>query len=91
MPTKQGDLALLDDPVAQELLRAPLPARLAYVWPDGTPRVVPIGFHWDGQDLVIGTPPGAPRPASSVDAAPQRRALPIRLPPGRRAGRCCHT
>jgi PPOX class probable F420-dependent enzyme len=64
MPTKQGDLALLDDPVAQELLRAPLPARLAYVWPDGTPRVVPIGYHWDGQDLVIGTPPGAPKVAA---------------------------
>jgi hypothetical protein len=28
MPMRQGDVALLDDPVAQELLRAPLPARL---------------------------------------------------------------
>jgi hypothetical protein len=53
MPTKQGDVALQNDPVAQELRRAPLPARLAYVWPDGTPRVVPAGFHWDGHDLVL--------------------------------------
>ena len=55
MPTKQGDVALLDDPVAQELLRARIPARLAYVWPDGTPRVVPINFHWTGAQLVLGT------------------------------------
>jgi hypothetical protein len=61
MPTRQGDLALLDDPVAQRLLRSPAPARLAYVWTDGTPRVVPIGFHWNGTELVLGTPPDAPK------------------------------
>ena len=37
MPTQQGDVALLDDPVAQRLLQSPAPARLAYVWTDGTP------------------------------------------------------
>jgi hypothetical protein len=61
MATKQGDVALLNDPVAQELLQAPIPAQLAYVWRDGTPRVIPIGFHWDGHDLVFGTPPNAPK------------------------------
>lgn len=61
MPTKQGGLELLNDPVAQEMLQAPFPMRLAYNWTDGTPRVVPIGFHWDGTDLVIGSPPGAPK------------------------------
>jgi hypothetical protein len=45
MQTKQGTLAWLDDPVAQTLLHSTIPARLAYVWPDGTPRVVPIWFH----------------------------------------------
>ena len=54
MPTEQGDLALLDDPVAQELLHSTNLARLAYVWRDGTPRVVPIWFHWDGEELVLG-------------------------------------
>jgi hypothetical protein len=29
MATKQGDLALLNEPVAQELLRSRIPARLA--------------------------------------------------------------
>lgn len=63
MPTKQGSLELLNDPIAQELLQAPFPLRLAYVWTDGTPRVVPIGFHWNGSELVIGSPPGAPKVA----------------------------
>ncbi len=61
MVTRQGDVSLLNDAVAQELLRAKVPAHLAYVWPDGTPRVVPIGFHWTGAEVVLGTPPDAPK------------------------------
>ena len=61
MPTRQGDPALLDDPVAQRLLQSTIPARLAYNWHDGTPRVVPIGFHWNGTEIVLGTPPDAPK------------------------------
>jgi hypothetical protein len=67
MPTRQGDLALLDDPVAQDLLLSRAPARLAYVWTDGTPRVVPIGFHWNGTQLVLGTQPDAPKTKALVD------------------------
>jgi len=61
MPTKQGSLALLDDPVAQELLRSTSLAHLAYVWRDSTPRVVPIWFHWNGKEIVLGTPAKAPK------------------------------
>ncbi len=61
MPTEQGSLALLDDPVAQRLLQSTIPARFAYTWTDGTPRVVPIVFHWNGQEIVLGTPPDAPK------------------------------
>jgi hypothetical protein len=61
MPTRQGDLSLLHDPVAQELLRGRIPARLAYTWTDGTPRVVPIGAYWNGEELIMGTPPRAPK------------------------------
>ena len=61
MATRQGDLALLDDPVAQRLLRSTIPARVAYVWTDGTPRVVPINFHWNGREIVLGTPLDAPK------------------------------
>jgi hypothetical protein len=61
MTSPQGDIALLDDPVAQELLHSTLPAHFAYTWTDGTPRVVPIGFHWNGTELVFGTPVDAPK------------------------------
>lgn len=61
MPTKQGDTAILDNPIAQELLHSTVPARLAYIWNDGTPRVVPIWFHWNGQEIVMGTPLKAPK------------------------------
>jgi PPOX class probable F420-dependent enzyme len=53
----KGNLDLLNDPVAQELLGSTLPAQLAYVARDGTPRVVPIWFLWNGAELVMGTPP----------------------------------
>ena len=56
-----GDLAVLADPVAQELLKSATPARLGYVWRDGTPRVVPIWFHWNGKEIVFGTPQKAPK------------------------------
>ena len=61
MPSKQGDLALLDNPLAQELLHSTIPARLAYVWKDGTPRVIPICFHWNGNEIVAGSPITAPK------------------------------
>ena len=61
MPTKQGSLDLLNDPIAQELLFAPIPAHLSYVWTDGSPRVVPITFTWTGKELVTGTPHNAPK------------------------------
>jgi hypothetical protein len=45
------------DPVVQELLRAPIPARLAYVAPDNTPRVVPVSYLWNGESIVFASPP----------------------------------
>jgi hypothetical protein len=57
--TKQGDVSLLNDPVAQTLLHSRNPARLAYLWRDGTPRVVPIWSHWTGKEIVLGTAPTA--------------------------------
>ena len=62
--TSARALPQLNDPVAQTLLRSAVPARLAYVWHDGTPRVVPIWFHWDGTEVVLGTPPDAPKVAA---------------------------
>jgi translation initiation factor IF-1 len=61
MTMVKGGTELLQDPVAQELLASRIPARLAYNWTDGTPRVVSIWFHWNGSDIVMATLPGAPK------------------------------
>jgi len=61
MPVQQGDLGLLEHPISRELLQSNIPARLAYVWTDGTPRVIPIWFHWNGRELILTTPPKAPK------------------------------
>jgi nitroimidazol reductase NimA-like FMN-containing flavoprotein (pyridoxamine 5'-phosphate oxidase superfamily) len=58
---QQGDISLLQHPAAQHLLHSKIPARLAYVWTDGTPRVIPIWFHWNGREVVMATPPKAPK------------------------------
>jgi len=60
-PVNQGGLDLLQQPASQELLHSKIPARLAYVWTDGTPRVIPIWFHWNGREIVMATPPKAPK------------------------------
>jgi len=52
---------LRTDPVAQQLLRSTIPSRLAYVWRDGKPRVVPMWFHWTGEVFLMGAPPNAPK------------------------------
>ena len=54
----------MNDPVALRLLESANPGRLAYLALDGTPRVVPVGFHWDGVALVIGTVPGSAKVAA---------------------------
>jgi hypothetical protein len=69
MPTRQGDVGLLRHPIAQQLLRSKIPARLAYIWRDGTPRVVPIGFHWNGEEFVLATTPDAPKMKVLKDGA----------------------
>ena len=58
---KQGDLGLLQHAASKELLESKIPARFAYVWTDGTPRVVPIWFHWNGREIVMASPPKAPK------------------------------
>src|ERR1039457_5533885 len=61
MPVQQGSLELLQHPTSKQLLQSSIPARLAYVWTDGTPRVIPIWFHWNEREFVMGTPPKAPK------------------------------
>ena len=50
---EQGDPRLLDEPVAQRLLTSTEYARLAYLALDGTPRLIPTLFHWNGTAIVL--------------------------------------
>lgn len=61
MPSRQGDLSLLDSPVAQHLLNDQTIMRLSYCWTDGTPRVVPHWFHWNGHAIVLASQADAPK------------------------------
>src|SRR4051794_15359563 len=84
----KGGQELFEDPVAQALLASSIPARLAYTWTDGTPRVVSLWFHWTGTHLVLCTFGGAPklkalntgdRVAITIDTnAPPNHVLSIR-------------
>lgn len=51
----------LRHPGAQELLRSASLARLAYNGLDGLPRVIPIGFYWNGERIVVCTAPTSPK------------------------------
>jgi nitroimidazol reductase NimA-like FMN-containing flavoprotein (pyridoxamine 5'-phosphate oxidase superfamily) len=71
----------------EEILRTATLARLAYDGVDGTPRVIPIGFLWTGQAVVVATHPTAPkfaalrarpRVALTIDTASPARSLLLR-------------
>ena len=46
--------------MSQELLARDI-TRLAYVAKDGTPRTIPIGFTWNGSQIVMCTTKNAPK------------------------------
>jgi hypothetical protein len=75
---------------SRELLASTSSAHLAYTAKDGTPRVIPVGFFWTGEQFVIATATTAPKVAAlsarpdvalAIDAGDtpeQARALSIR-------------
>jgi hypothetical protein len=72
-PLAQGDVRLLQTATAQRLLTSAIPARLAFIGSDGSPRVVPTWFHWTGTELVLPTYVAGPQigvrhPARRLDA-----------------------
>jgi hypothetical protein len=57
----------LAQPAAQELLSEASLVRLAYTGPDGLPRVIPIGFFWNGEEIVICTAVTSPKVRALAD------------------------
>ena len=74
----KGDLRLLETPLARTLLESTIPARLAHLARDGTPRITPTWFHWTGSELVSrrSSPPhmSRSRPGVSATSPPSRRS-----------------
>lgn len=77
---RQDVAEVLARPISQELLGSSIPARLAYVGTDGAPRVIPIGFLWTGEHVVMATVPKSakvralrqnPRVALTIDTQGQ--------------------
>lgn len=60
MLLRQGDLGLLQTDVARRLLTSRIPARIAYLATDGTPRVLATWFDWTGEVLTMPTFLAAP-------------------------------
>ena len=54
-------MQVMNDPLAQELMNLPIPARLAYTGLDGFPRAIPIGFLWKGTHFVMATATNSPK------------------------------
>jgi hypothetical protein len=55
---------ILAKPYSQELLNGSEPARFAYDGLDGDPRVIPIGFWMEGDEVVIATVPKSAKVAA---------------------------
>ena len=51
----------LEHPGARNLLDSATLLRLAYNGSDGFPRVIPIGFYWNGNQIVVCTAATAPK------------------------------
>jgi hypothetical protein len=60
----------LGHPGAQEPLRSGSLAGLAYNGHDGFPRVIPIGFYWNGERSVVCTAPTSPK-VRALSSRPQ--------------------
>ena len=59
----------LGHPDAQKLLSGSM-ARLAYNGHDGFPRVIPVGFYWTGERIVVSTAPTSPK-ARALSSRPE--------------------
>jgi Pyridoxamine 5'-phosphate oxidase len=61
MTVEEARHMLQTDKLAQDMLGSAIVARLAYTWRDGSLRVVPMWFHWTGEDILMGAPPNSPK------------------------------
>jgi uncharacterized pyridoxamine 5'-phosphate oxidase family protein len=51
----------INDSISQELLNSEALAHVSYIGLDGDPRVVPMGFLWNGKEVIVCTADSAPK------------------------------
>lgn len=70
---------VMNRPYAKELVDSRIPARIAYTALDGTPRVVPTNYSWNGSAVILCSAPNSakvaalranPRVAITIDSEP---------------------
>jgi hypothetical protein len=74
-----GIAEVLNHPISQELLARDL-TRLAYIAKDGTPRSIPIGFTWNGSEIVMCTPTNAAKLGGGATCRGHGQSLGPKLP-----------
>jgi hypothetical protein len=62
--------AVMAKPYARQLVESQIPARIAYTALDGSPRVVPVGYEWDGTRIRFASVMGSAKNAA-LQANPQ--------------------
>lgn len=87
---KYSDIVRLveTDPVVRTLLEMPIALRIGYTGLDGSPRVIPVVYLWDGAAFVFASPAAAykvksivarPEAAFSIDVGPGPTAAEARV------------
>ena len=83
----QGRLELLKTELAHRLLGSTIPARVAYLGSDATPRIFSTWFQWTGDALVMPTFISAPHVRHPASRLGDLRAHPeVAVTAGRRTG-----
>ena len=69
---------VMELPIARQLLRDECILHLSYTAPDGAPRVIPIGYIWDGARFLMWTIPSSAKVGALQ--ADERVAITIDVP-----------
>jgi hypothetical protein len=74
-------MRVLSDPLSDELIRTSELLRLAYTGRDGYPRVIPIGYVFNGSHFVVCTSPETPKVTALAANPHVALTIDIAIPP----------
>ncbi len=74
---------VMELPIARQLLRDEVLLHLSYTGRDGAPRVIPIGYLWDGARFLMWTVPGSVKVGALQADARVAISIDVQGPPPR--------